>query len=135
MLGRDLTITATYRVSDRIRYYPRTGYTKRIVGGVFGGTNVDPVNGTYTGVYTVRATPPLARTAVDVNLGNYQYLRHRGPNGSYGKVAEIEFYRRGVKITGTSRGTIKIRAGRHRYGKRNPRGKLCWRPTVALRCL
>jgi hypothetical protein len=38
-------------------------------------------------------------------LGNYRYLRYRGPNGSYGNVAEIEFYRDGIKIKGTGFGS------------------------------
>ena len=33
------------------------------------------------------------------------YLRYRGPNNSYGNVAEIELYRDGVKLTGTGFGT------------------------------
>ena len=32
-------------------------------------------------------------------------MRYRGPNGSYGNVAEIEFYRDGTKINGTGFGT------------------------------
>ena len=99
------SITATYRVRDRIRYYPRSGYLGRMVGGVFEGTNGNRVTGTYTPIHTISATPPLAWTSVNVNLGNYRYLRYRGPNGSYGNVAEIEFYRDGTKITGTGYGS------------------------------
>ncbi len=46
-----------------------------------------------------------ATEEVRVNLGNFRYLRYRGPNGSYGNVAEIEFHRNGVKVTGTGYGT------------------------------
>jgi hypothetical protein len=42
---------------------------------------------------------------VNADLGNYRYLRYRAPNGSYGNVAEIEFYRNGAKLTGTGFGT------------------------------
>ena len=63
------------------------------------------MTGTYTPIHTITATPPLAWTSVNVNLGNYRYLRYRGPNGSYGNVAEIEFYRDGTNITGTSYGS------------------------------
>ena len=99
------SITATYRVWDQIRYYPRSGYLGRMVGGVFEGTNGHRVNGTYTPIHSISASPPLAWTSVNVSLGNYRYLRYRGPNGSYGNVAEIEFYRDGTKITGTSYGS------------------------------
>jgi Divergent InlB B-repeat domain/Fibronectin type III domain len=99
------SITATYMVRDRIRYYPRSGYLGRMVGGVFEGTNGNRATGTYTPIHTISATPPLAWTSVNVNLGNYRYLRYRGPTGSYGNVAEIEFYRNGTKITGTGYGS------------------------------
>ena len=97
------TVSATYRVSDRIRYYPRSGYASRMAGGIFEGTN-DPAGG-YTPIYKITSTPPAAWTALNVNLGNYRYLRYRAPNGSYGNVAEIEFYRGGVKLKGTGYGT------------------------------
>jgi Divergent InlB B-repeat domain/Fibronectin type III domain len=99
------SITATYRVRDRIRYYPRSGYLSRMVGGVFEGTNGHPETGTYTQIHTITATPSLAWKNVNVNLGDYRYLRYRGPDGSYGNVAEIEFYRDGIKIQGTGYGT------------------------------
>jgi hypothetical protein len=98
-----VTVTATYRVSDRIRYYPRSGYRSRMVGGIFEGTN-DPANG-YTELHRIKATPAQNWTAVNVNLENYRYLRYRAPNGSYGNVGEIEFYRGGVKLKGTGYGT------------------------------
>jgi hypothetical protein len=103
-----VTIAATYSAvtgSDKIRYYPRAGFTERMVGGVFEGTNGDPLTGTYTGIYTITTNPPLAWSEVGVSLGNYRYLRYRGPNGSYGNVSELEFYRSGVRVTGVDFGT------------------------------
>ncbi|HET9523660.1 MAG TPA: FlgD immunoglobulin-like domain containing protein [Terrimicrobiaceae bacterium] len=101
-----VTITATYRASgDKIRYYPRSGFTDRLVGGVFEGTNVDAVTGPYTAIHTIANNPPLAWTDVDVGLGNYRYLRYRSPNGSYGNVSEVEFYRAGARVTGVGYGT------------------------------
>lgn len=98
-----ISVTATYTMSDRIRYYPRSGYRSRMVGGVFEGTN-DPAQG-YVELHKINTTPAQAWTSVNVNLGNYRYLRYRAPNGSYGNVAEIEFRRGGVKLTGTSYGS------------------------------
>ena len=76
-----------------------------MVGGVFEGTNGDPVTGPYTTIHTMTSNPPLAWNEVPVNLGNYRYLRYRGPIGSYCNAAEIEFYRSGVKVTGSGFGT------------------------------
>ena len=101
----DVMVTATYGVEDEIRYYPRAGFLSRMIGGVFEGTSDDPLTGTYTPIYAITTTPPLAWTTINVNLGNYRYLRYRGPKGSYGNVAEIEFYRNGMKINGTAYGT------------------------------
>ena len=106
----DATITATYRAvtttsGDKIRYYPRAGYTHRMIGGVFEGTNGDPVIGPYTTIYTITTNPSTDGPEVGVSLGDYRYLRYRGPNTYYGNVAEIEFYRNGVKLNGTGYGT------------------------------
>jgi hypothetical protein len=38
-------------------------------------------------------------------LGSYRYVRYRGPNGSYGNVAEIEFYRAESRLSGTGFGS------------------------------
>ncbi len=91
-----VTITATYRASgDRIRYYPRSGFADRMVGGAFEGTNGDAVTGPYRAIHTI----------ANVGLGNYRYLRYRSPNGSYGNVSEVEFYRAGARVTGVGYGT------------------------------
>ena len=105
MLLRDLSITASYRGSEAIRYRPLTGFTERMVGGVFEGTDGDPVTGPYIPIYTIKTTPPTGWSEVHVSLGSYRYLRYRGAAGSYCLVAEIEFYRAGVKLLGTGYGT------------------------------
>ncbi len=76
-----------------------------MVGGVFEGTNGNPTTGNYTRFHTVTSTPPVGWSEVSVNLGTYRYLRYRGPDDSYGNVAEIEFYRSGAKLTGAGYGT------------------------------
>jgi hypothetical protein len=100
-----LTTSGGVSSADKIRYYPRTNYASRMVLGVFEGTSGHPVTGTYTTIHTVTNNPPTDWSEVSVNLGNYRYLRYRGPNGSYGNVAEVEFYRNGVKLNGTKFGT------------------------------
>jgi hypothetical protein len=108
MPASSVIVTATYSVisaSDVIQYYPREEYTWRMVGGVFEGTNGDPVSGPYTAIHTIATTPSVAWNSVNVSLGDYRYLRYRGPAGSHGNVAEIQFYRDGVKLTGTGFGT------------------------------
>jgi hypothetical protein len=76
-----------------------------MVGGVFEGTNGDPINGPYQTIYTISNNPPLAWNEVVVDLKDYRYLRYRGPENSWGNVAEIEFYRDGAKVSGGAFGT------------------------------
>ena len=101
-LGIDTSGTIS---SDKIRFYPRRDHTDRMIGGVFEGTNGDPVNGPYEPIYTITSNPPLAWNEVSVDLKDYRYLRYRGPTDSFGNVSEIEFYRNEVKLTGVSFGT------------------------------
>ena len=105
MLFRDLAISANYRSNDTIRYLPLAGFGDRMVGGVFEGTNGDPVEGPYTPIYTITATPPDGWSEVSVSLGSYRYLRYRGAPGSYCTVVEIQFYRAGGKLEGTGYGS------------------------------
>lgn len=76
-----------------------------MVGGVFEGTNGDPVTGPYTTIYTIPSDPPLERNLVSVELSDYRCLRYRAPTESLVNLAEIELYRDGVKLTGTGSGT------------------------------
>ena len=58
MPSMDARISANYDAigpREKIRFYPRPGFTERMVGGVFEGTNGDPVTGPYTTMYPVRA--------------------------------------------------------------------------------
>jgi hypothetical protein len=81
--------------------------TSKASGGNGGGAqrNGDPVEGPYTPIYTITATPPDGWSEVSVSLGSYRYLRYRGALGSYCNLAEIEFYRAGIKLEGTGYGS------------------------------
>jgi hypothetical protein len=92
-------------LNDTIRYYPRPGCSYRMVGGVFEGTNDNPESATYVPIYSITTRPPPTWSEISVDLGHFRYLRYRGPNGSAGNVAEIVFYRNGVKVNGAAYGT------------------------------
>ena len=101
-----VTITATYdwaTGNDKIRYFPRQGAEDRLLNCVFEGTNGDPLTGSYSPFYVVPAIPPPGWTEVSVNTGNFRALRYRDPKN--GMIAEIEFYRNGVKVQGSGFGT------------------------------
>jgi len=89
-----------------IRYYPRAGWTSRMIGGAFEGTNGDPATGPYTTLYTIASTPPDGQWTEATSLSNqsgFRYVRYR--SAGFCNVAEIEFYRGTQKVTGTVFGT------------------------------
>ena len=89
---------------ELVRYYPRSGFVGRIWGGQFQGSN--NVEGPWTTFYTI---PPDSNEVhwreAQVALSGYRFLRYLAPEGSYGSIAEIEFWRAGAKLTGTLFGT------------------------------
>lgn len=115
--SNEIAYTPMPLAPDKLRYYPRASFENRMLGGIFEGTNGDPVSGTYTVIHTVASTPPLAWSEVEVPLGGFRYLRYRGPNGSYCNVAEIEFYRNGAKISGVGFGTAGTYGGGNTFHK------------------
>ena len=74
-------------------------------GGIFEGTEGDPINGPYNLIHKVKTIPAVKWHTVNVSLGTYRYLRYRGSANSYGSVAEVEFYRAGVKLVGVPFGS------------------------------
>ncbi|OIR15064.1 xyloglucanase Xgh74A precursor [mine drainage metagenome] len=88
--GIDLGGGATATVTS-IRYYARSGYASRMVGGVFEGSN-SPTTG-YVTLATVASASDTAWTGITVTGASpYRYLRYSGPNNGYCNVAEIEFH-------------------------------------------
>ena len=93
--------------SGTIRFYPRSGCANRMPGGKFQGST-DGV--TYTDLYTISSQPADGQwTTVTVTADpkSYRYLRYLSPAGSYGNIAELEFYSSTspAKLTGTPFGS------------------------------
>lgn len=91
---------------NRIRFYPRDGNAARMVNGRFTGNNQGPTNAGFV-LHTVTTTPANGQW-VDVTFTNptvYRYLKYEAPNGSWGNIAEVEFYNGNTKLSGTQFGT------------------------------
>jgi len=95
--------------SGEVRFFPRVTCAARMVGGIFQGSQ-DGVS--YTNLFTITSTPTDGQWTEAPTLAdpkNYRYLRYLSPSGSYGNVAEIEFYTgtgaSAVKLAGTPFGT------------------------------
>ncbi len=92
----------------QVRYFPRTGYESRMVGGQFQGSTD---NSNWVTLYTITTAPSDVYTAVPITSGprTFRYLRYLSPNNGECNVAEIEFDSgtgsSAVKITGVGFGT------------------------------
>ena len=94
------------RNGDKIRFYPRAGHNSRMVGGVFEvDSQGDIESPPYRVLHTITETPPDGWTEVSVDFGDARNFRYRAPDGGYGNVAEIEFYRSGAKVIAAASGT------------------------------
>ena len=75
----------------RIRYYPRAGWTQRMVGGRFQGSNASATSG-YVDLHTITAEPGLDWVSVPLaDATAYRYLRYLSPEEGHANVAAIQF--------------------------------------------
>jgi hypothetical protein len=81
-------------VIRQINYWPRTGYSQRMLGGVFQGANslafANP-----TTLYTIVTTPPeggVVTAQAITNNAAFQFVRYVGPNNGSCNVAELKFF-------------------------------------------
>jgi autotransporter-associated beta strand protein len=73
-----------------IRFIARSGFTARMNGGKFQGSND---NSTWTDLYTVPSDPGASwQLATVSNTTAWRYLRYLGSAGGYCNIAEAEFY-------------------------------------------
>jgi fibronectin type 3 domain-containing protein len=77
----------------QINYGPRAGSESRMVGGIFQGANQANFSGAVT-LYTVKTQPPTGvfSSVSLTNTSAFRYVRYLSPNGSYGDMAELQFY-------------------------------------------
>jgi hypothetical protein len=88
-------------VCTRVRFYPAPKSEQAMLGGQFQGSNTSPSTGFQT-LAEIKTAPPAGEWT-DLTLDNhtlYRWLRYAGPAGSYGKIAEVEFYSGDRKISG-----------------------------------
>ncbi len=80
----------------KIRFAPLPGWVglqDRMIGGKFQGSNTSPTSG-YVDLYTIPSRPAAGWNDVTITAStSYRYLRYLAPDGGYGDIAELEFYR------------------------------------------
>ncbi|MBX0293213.1 hypothetical protein K3G63_22400 [Hymenobacter sp. HSC-4F20] len=89
---------------NRVRYYPRDGFTSRMVGGQLQGS---PDGRQWTTLYTIGTEPPQGQfTEVTFpNTTSYRYVRYLAPYNAYGNITELEVYHDGQRLLGMPFGT------------------------------
>jgi poly(hydroxyalkanoate) depolymerase family esterase len=91
-VGLDFGMGVT-NVITKINYCPRSGLETRMTNGVFQGANNPNFTGAVT-LFTITNSPASGVfTSVTItNLTAFRCVRYLSPNGSWGNVAELEFY-------------------------------------------
>jgi hypothetical protein len=98
-VGLDL---GSARTIASIGYAPRSGFASRMVGGIFQGSNSANFSAPAT-LYTITATP-VTGVLTTVSTGTttaYRYVRYLSPTGSYGNIAEVQFFTPAIAPTGS----------------------------------
>ncbi len=84
-----LDLGAPMRVSA-VRYYPRSSFAGRMVGGKFQGSNDQSA---WTDLATIAGAPAYAWNQLGVsNPTGFRYVRYLSPDNGWGNIAELEFY-------------------------------------------
>jgi hypothetical protein len=102
-------------VIGQINYWPRTGYSSRMFGGLFQGGN-DPAFQNPVTLYTIVTEPPDTNVVTSQTITNtnaFRYVRYLGPTNGWCDVAEVAFFSPNppttpVKLTYSWNGTSLI---------------------------
>jgi len=101
---------------NRVRFFPEAGREKAMLGGKFAGSNVSERTG-YEVFGEITAVPEAGKwTELTFPVKKYyRWVRYEAPPGSYGNVAEVEFYAGDQKVGFGTFGSLGHR-NFHPYG-------------------
>jgi hypothetical protein len=90
-VGLDL---GTAESISQINYAPRSGWAGRMVGGMFQISTTANFSSGVTTIYTITATPVVGSftTIILSSPVMARYVRYLSPTGSYGNIAEMQFF-------------------------------------------
>lgn len=94
----------------RVRFYPAEGQARRMLHGRFTGSNEGVTTGFET-LAEIKEVPPEHQWT-EIRLAapvRYRFIKYEAPGGSWGNIAELEFYAGDQKIAGTPFGTTGSR--------------------------
>jgi len=97
-------------VVTRARLFPAAGQLGALVGGKIAGSNTSAMNGFVDLATIANAGSEGAWLEVPLqNAASYRYVKYYGPPGSYGALAEVEFYAGATRLSGRAFGTAGSR--------------------------
>jgi hypothetical protein len=113
-VGIDLGVA---QVLTSVAYASRSGYASRMNGGIFQASN-SPTFASDVNLYTIGANANPSSTALTTqsisNTTPYRYVRYLAPAGSYGNIAELQFFGHSVQTLSLLGGNIFGTAGSYR---------------------
>ncbi len=80
------------RMITAVRFYPRSGWSGRMLGGLFQGSNSADFSNAVTLAAVVNTPVEGVFTTFAISAGSFRYLRYFSPNGAYCNVAEVQFF-------------------------------------------
>ncbi len=100
----------TLPVVNRARIFPAPGRAAQLVDGTIMGSATSPTNG-FVVLATITSTPAesMFTELTFPNATPYRYVKYNGPRGSYGAIAELEFYAGTEKLGGAGFGVAGSR--------------------------
>ena len=92
---------------NRVRFFPAPGKEQAMLGGKFTGSNVSPTSGfEVLAEIKIAPTPKQWTELTFPNIKPYRWVRYEAPPGSYGNIAELEFYAGQRKLPGHTFGSF-----------------------------
>ncbi len=79
---------------QEVKYCPRSGFSQRMVGGKFQGSDTPDFGRGVVDLFTIQTQPPqgvLSSQSIS-NPHWFRYVRYLSPAGGYGNVAEVQFF-------------------------------------------
>ncbi|MDB4990445.1 MAG: hypothetical protein JWN04_5623 [Myxococcaceae bacterium] len=111
-LGADGCPMGAPRALNRVRFIPAKGKTAALVGGLFRGSNTSQTND-FVDLAKIEQEP-VEGAFTELTFANdrvYRYIKYDSPQGSYGSVADLEFYHDDTRLEGAGFGTASSLAG------------------------
>ena len=107
IFAADPSKTPASGIVNRIRFFPAAGHEREVMGGKISGSNVSEREG-FESIAEIKdaPTPGQWNEFSFPNTKLYRWIRYEAPDGSHGRVAELEFYTGNKLVAGRTFGSF-----------------------------